>query len=340
MTSSRRLPPLDELQVQLYRLALERGQCVPDDMARELGRSQDEVGRAVADLMDLHLLRPATDDTCDRPAGRTTYLPSNPDVAAANLTGPINTQIQQLHRQADEVSSRVMSMKTVFEESWQNRVVKSPIEHLVLRDSVQNLLEHLSYTVQKEVVAAYPQLPSPEALAEGKPRTADVINRGVVMRTLYPHSVLAHPYVREHVEEMLELGAQIRTVSTVPNKMIIFDVATAVVSDESEEQGSAAVTFQDPALVRVLYGTWQSIWEVARPVLGPVRELDDTREDLRRNVLRLLASGIKDEVAAKRLSVSVTTYRRHVTSMLTELGAQSRFQAGSYAQRLGWLTQD
>lgn len=54
-------------------------------------------------------------------------------------------------------------------------------------------------------------------------------------------------------------------------------------------------------------------------------------------VLRLLASGAKDEAIARNLGVSVRTVTRIVAELTSELGATSRFQAGVLAARLGWL---
>lgn len=79
----------------------------------------------------------------------------------------------------------------------------------------------------------------------------------------------------------------------------------------------------------------------ALPDLGSGSRIDDgTRigpSALERRVLRLMATGVTDEVAARRLCVTDRHYRRHVAAVMRRLGAQSRFQAGVVAAERGWL---
>jgi hypothetical protein len=53
------------------------------------------------------------------------------------------------------------------------------------------------------------------------------------------------------------------------------------------------------------------------------------------DVLNLLCAGMKDETAARQLSVSVRTYRRYVAQILRALGVNSRFEAGMRVSELG-----
>ena len=61
------------------------------------------------------------------------------------------------------------------------------------------------------------------------------------------------------------------------------------------------------------------------------------RLDLRRFLLEQLAAGAHDEQIARKLGISLRTVRRRVAALMTELGADSRFQAGVEAARRGWL---
>ncbi|GGX92048.1 helix-turn-helix transcriptional regulator [Streptomyces hiroshimensis] len=344
------LSPLGDLHVLLYRMALEHGRLRPRAAALHLDVPGAEVCAAVEDLSRLHLLHP-TEDAPDaaRPAGApdttwrdTEYAPRSPDVAVTHVTGPIEAQIQQLHRESERMSSHVMAMKPVFEESWHGHFTRTPIEYLTLLDAVRSALERLSAAARVEVAAAHPDLPTPTTLEEGLQRTTEVIDRGVLMRTIYPHSVLTHAYMQQHLSKMVALGAQVRTTAHVPDRVLFFDATTAVLADHgssadgSPGDGKGALAVRDPSLVRFLYRSWESVWDSARPFTGASDD-GSAKDELRRSILELLESGMKDGMAARRLAMSVTTYRRHVTELLAELGAQSRFQAGSYARRAGLL---
>ncbi|MFF1560700.1 response regulator transcription factor [Streptomyces sp. NPDC058279] len=56
-----------------------------------------------------------------------------------------------------------------------------------------------------------------------------------------------------------------------------------------------------------------------------------------RELLKLLASGLTDEVAGKRFGVSLRTVRRQMAALMERLHATSRFEAGLKAAQRGWL---
>lgn len=51
----------------------------------------------------------------------------------------------------------------------------------------------------------------------------------------------------------------------------------------------------------------------------------------------MLAAGLTDEAAAKRLGVSLRTVRRIMAGLMDRLQASSRFEAGLKAAQKGWL---
>jgi DNA-binding NarL/FixJ family response regulator len=52
-------------------------------------------------------------------------------------------------------------------------------------------------------------------------------------------------------------------------------------------------------------------------------------------ILQTLATGLTDEAAARRLGISLRTYRRRVAGLMNLLEADSRFQAGVHAAERG-----
>ncbi|HEX5861291.1 MAG TPA: helix-turn-helix domain-containing protein, partial [Nocardioides sp.] len=66
-------------------------------------------------------------------------------------------------------------------------------------------------------------------------------------------------------------------------------------------------------------------------------DFGEARPELRRFLLQQLAAGAKDEQIARVLGISLRTVRRRVADLLSELGVDTRFQAGAEAVRRGWL---
>jgi hypothetical protein len=145
--------------------------------------------------------------------------------------------------------------------------------------------------------------------------------------------------MQQHLSRMSAMGSEVRTVGHIPNRIIFFDRETAVIADREGANGAGAMVIREPLLVGHLQRAWESSWDSARPFASAPSGLGygSAKDELRRSILQLLESGMKDEVAARRLSMSTSTYRRHVTDLMNDLGADSRFQAGSYARRNGWF---
>ncbi len=59
--------------------------------------------------------------------------------------------------------------------------------------------------------------------------------------------------------------------------------------------------------------------------------------DIKASILMLLANGLKDDVIAKRIGLSVRACRGHIADLMEVFGARSRFQAGVIAARSGML---
>ena len=76
------------------------------------------------------------------------------------------------------------------------------------------------------------------------------------------------------------------------------------------------------------------MWEEAQEYLGSKQQDYEISAKLQHAIIRLLLQGAKDEVIARRLGVSVRTCRRHISSIMDQLGATSRFQAGAMIQQL------
>lgn len=55
-------------------------------------------------------------------------------------------------------------------------------------------------------------------------------------------------------------------------------------------------------------------------------------------VVNAMNAGLKDEAAARKLSVSLRTYRRYVAEAMAGLGVATRFQLGVRAAELGMLS--
>lgn len=152
---------------------------------------------------------------------------------------------------------------------------------------------------------------------------------GLTIRKLYHPAVLLNPATAQHVREIQQAGAEIRVTQDEINETIILDRRIAILA--GGDGSYSVLSGQEVAAVASLFeAAWRGATDLA--------VYDAQHEDLCRlapKVLDLLASGYKDEAAARVLSLGVRTYRRQVAKVMAALGAESRFQAGVRARELG-----
>ncbi|WP_344208323.1 helix-turn-helix transcriptional regulator [Kribbella sancticallisti] len=165
----------------------------------------------------------------------------------------------------------------------------------------------------------------------------------MVFRELCTPEFLADPRGAEAVRAAVEAGIEVRTVPTLPARMLVVDDHFALVALVPTGD-SGAVLVRSPVMIAALTQYYDRLWAAATPVAtstpGPVRRAQQVMRELgatEREVLALLVHGLKDEAIARNLSLSVRTVRRHIATVMEFVDAPTRFAAGAAAQRLGLL---
>jgi hypothetical protein len=156
------------------------------------------------------------------------------------------------------------------------------------------------------------------------------------VRKLFTPAALAEQHQRRHLLRIAEAGAQVRICAApLPHETIIIDrramvLAGATTAGEREFTVTTAAPLID-GVHALVDATWQAATPVADYLRLDLPQIDPTG----RSILRALGAGLTDEAAARRIGVSLRTYRRRVAELMTQLEAQSRFQAGARAGELG-----
>jgi DNA-binding CsgD family transcriptional regulator len=179
---------------------------------------------------------------------------------------------------------------------------------------------------RRELLVLQPRLAEP-ALA---PRWYEAARRrGARVRTIYQNAARYHLPTEGFVAAVAGPGVEFRTVAELPVTVLAADRLAALLPGED----GPAVLVRHPLLVEPLARVAEEAWARATPFDPADPQPAGTAEDTRLAVLRLLATGAKDDAVARRLGMSVRTCRRHVAELLEALGAGSRFQAGVEAAR-------
>jgi DNA-binding NarL/FixJ family response regulator len=156
-------------------------------------------------------------------------------------------------------------------------------------------------------------------------------------RSIYAATAMDNPVARGIIHTCIQAGEQARLLPEVSMKMKLADRATALLP--LTRTGTAALVIRAPVIVDALREYFELLWDRATPITAAGRPTSgqDQLPPAQRRVLELMAEGLPDAAIARRAGISVTTVRRHITTIMKRLGASSRFAAGAAAQRKRWI---
>jgi DNA-binding CsgD family transcriptional regulator len=160
-----------------------------------------------------------------------------------------------------------------------------------------------------------------------------LISSGRRMRTIHPVQALHD--APDTLQARAAAGEEVRLLPEVPTRMLLIGHTHAVLPEPLGFVDEPRSLIRQRGIVDALVLWFEELWDRAVPLPAPGAGTDGT--DVRRFLLQELAGGAQDEQIARRLGISLRTVRRRVAELLTELGADSRFQAGVEAARRGWL---
>ena len=160
---------------------------------------------------------------------------------------------------------------------------------------------------------------------------------GIDYQVLYDQAILEYPEHLQRAFRSIEGGEDARVMANVPIKLAMVDASEALVVllNSSDNQEPAVIIVHPSALLDSLSAFFDLLWE-----RGLALRRDQPLEDAvsrHRELLSMLAAGLKDEAIAIELDVAVRTVRRRIGELYELLGVKTRFQAGAAAMKRGWL---
>jgi DNA-binding CsgD family transcriptional regulator len=206
------------------------------------------------------------------------------------------------------------------------------------QDPVETIVSRLLQQAAHRTVAAqisYASWPVAERFPLLERLHSGLLEHRGMVRILIPRDTLVDDANVASVRRLSERSAHVRVHPyTLPTTAILDGSVGAVAAvGEGDDQ---LVVVRDGDVVRTLQAFYNTIWghSIALADL-PDESLRWPEDSTAARVLRLLCLGYTDEAAARKLSLSVRTYRRYVAELMHHMKANSRFQAGVRATRLG-----
>ncbi|MGW4893425.1 response regulator transcription factor [Kitasatospora sp. NPDC004240] len=315
----------------------------PGPAPAALGWEPARLTAATAELRALGLLQPTAGPT---PGGRTTVSAVSVDTAVRQLLLDADTQVAALFDALRRTRESVEHLHTGYLPVQHRHRDGTALELVRGADRIAALLEDAARGARTEALSLRPgQDLSGLALAGKLARERLALDHGAALRTIYPAAVLRRPAVLAHVRELTAAGARIRAAHTLPLWLIVVDARLAILPAPGAGPGGdgaaaeAAVVVREPSVVALVAELFEYFWAAAWIPPELLEQPSSARElgGRQREVLRLLAAGLTDAAIGRKLEVSERTVRRLVAELTADLGAESRFQAGVHATRLGLL---
>jgi hypothetical protein len=274
--------------------------------------------------------------------GLVARLPGPPERVVVLPPGAaLDVLVFSARQELAEARRRVSAMAACFHDAEAGGDRGGLVETVHGAEAIVRGAGELERDVRHEVLAcdAPPYLVDP---ATPNAVEYDLLSRGVSYRVLYGHRAVGQPGRVGDIRDGVTSGERAR-VGDVPIKMSIFD-RTAFVPLVADGRFESALIIREPTLVAVLTALFEIYWERAVPLATYAAEPDRPGPrapvGAERDLLALLVSGLTDREIATQLSWTERRVRQHIQRMKSQLGVESRFQAGYQAVLRGWLSLD
>ncbi|WP_328720668.1 LuxR C-terminal-related transcriptional regulator [Streptomyces sp. NBC_00247] len=320
---------LSDLLLDVYRTVVGRPGWGVSGIALHLGVAESQVRACLDELAELSMLYPATYSA--------NPVALNPEIGLAALLNRRETEIQSQQAQLAAARTKAAELAAVYSAQQGSRG-NLGLEQLDEITAVRARLTEMADQAREELLCFMPGgAQSQEALDASRPLDEKSLSRGVRIRTLYLDSVRNDRATTEYARWLAGLGGEIRTIPSLPVRMLVVDRSVALVPTDPENSRAGAVVVKAPGVLAALVHLFEATWQQASPLDGaqPCGPGGLTAQEL--VLLKLLELGHTDEVAARKLGVSLRTVRRMMADILGRLGARSRFEAGLLVTRAGWM---
>jgi DNA-binding CsgD family transcriptional regulator/sugar-specific transcriptional regulator TrmB len=318
---------LDIVTENVYRSLLEQPAWGVAEICAHLGLTESAVRDALDRLTALRLV------TATGPGG--TIRPVQPRLGLIALLARTEANLIDRQRQIEVARAAVTALASEYQAESPTLGSVEVIEGL---DAVRNRLQSLAQSAAHECLSFMPGgAQKPDTMEASKTLDQLALERGVAVRSIYQESFRNDPATLRYVQWLATLGGETRIVPTLPMQLVIVDREFALVPLDPSDGRRGALALRGPGMIAAICALFDQFWREGVPWGQQPRRGQHDLTALEHELLWLLAQGMTDEVAARRLGLSLRTVRRMASELMARLNAHSRFEAGVRAVHRGWL---
>jgi DNA-binding NarL/FixJ family response regulator len=255
------------------------------------------------------------------------YQPAPPQIALEVLVRAREQELQHVRLHTAQLSDRYR------EGRGATRPAEEVVEVVTTREAVLQRWVQLHRGARRELRAF--DRPPYSMDAQASHPAEDLLAAGVSVRCVYARAGLELPGRLDGLRRLVAAGERARVTADVPVKMLLADDSIGLISLERSADG--ALVIHASSLLDTLRALFEAVWAQAVPLRLEADDQAGERDSEDQKLLSLLAMGLTDEAIARQLGRHSRTVQRHLRRLMNDLGAETRFQAGLQAARLGRL---
>nr|WP_260696835.1 helix-turn-helix transcriptional regulator [Streptomyces sp. 130] len=321
---------LTAAEEDVYRHLLRNPGAEPDDLHILLRCAPEETDSALRRFRELGLLREDGGSVSARA----------PEVVVGRLA---EQRLEELYDSIRTLSHLQPIIDSLADEvpAEEADPADGPTERLTDIADIRTRLDELSFFARSEVQSAEPyDALTPENIAHARPLDMRCLRRGVAIRNLVRAAALTDPATLSYLRELSAAGARIRVLDTLDELILIYDRHTALVPIDPADTAKGALCSRERGIVTTIINNFERLWSAAEDfetAVGQDRTGEEAVSELQLRVLEAMCTVAKDETGARKLGISLRTYRRHVSELFQTLGAENRAHAALLARERGWV---
>ncbi|RDG36401.1 HTH domain-containing protein [Streptomyces corynorhini] len=242
-----------------------------------------------------------------------------------------------LARERTAIAHHLRRMDQLSELHRQTRNAELPsgngVEFLDRLELITAAITQAMDSAKSTICTAHPGDRRAETLRSAVVSDLAILRRGISYRTLYSDTARARAGEQEWVAKVSAHGAEIRTIVTGFDRMILVDRNFAVVPDHrAEGNRNTAFRITHPGMVAFLHHVYDHQWERAEPWTGGrFRRREETLTTSRsRRILNKLREGRTLKQIASELGVSLRTVNNDLNKLYEAVGVDTMFALGAW----------
>lgn len=270
----------------------------------------------------------------------TAIRPTDPALAFREIIHDLQKQLIESSDRLAQAYERLNDIQRIVSRQSLEEAPEESIEIVTDSEKIHSLSLSLINSAQSDFLGLHTwRFDVPLRKENSAPPPRYVTSRNVRCRSVYSTEYFDNEVGHHIIESSMAEGEEVRIMRNLPMKMKLVDEEVAMLPlTPSGASGIALV--KAPVIVKALRQYFELLWARATPVSGsaPAPSPENGPSELQLQLIRMMALGLKDESIANRTGLSLRTVRRHISTIMEMLSAETRFAAGVMASKRGWLT--